>query len=71
MGTVNVKKRSYLRSINQAIQMDDFYAPMTKEEACRRIEESERDIAEGRVVPHEEVMRQTYELLKKYGCGVD
>ena len=41
--------------------MNDFYAPMTKEEAWRRIEESERDIAEGRVVPHEEVMRQTYE----------
>ena len=51
--------------------MNDFYAPMTKEEAHRRIEEAERDIAEGRVVPHEEVMRQTYELLKKYGCGVD
>ena len=39
---------------------------MTKEEALRRIEESERDIAEGRVVPHEEVMRRAYELLKKY-----
>lgn len=46
--------------------MSDFYAPMTKEEAHRRIEEAERDIAEGRVVPHEEVMRQSYELLKKY-----
>ena len=51
--------------------MNDFYAPKTKEEAWRRIEESERDIAEGRVVPHEEVMRRAYELLKKYGCGVD
>ena len=66
MNTVNIKKSNYLRSINQAIQMNDFYAPMTKEEACRRIEEAERDIAEGRVVPHEEVMRQAYELLKKY-----
>ena len=28
----------------------------------------ERDIAEGKVVPHEEVMRQAWELLKKYGC---
>ena len=46
--------------------MNDFYAPMTKEEARRRIEEAERDIAEGRVIPHEEVMRQAYELLKKY-----
>ena len=45
--------------------MNMFYSPMTKE-ACRRIEEAERDIAEGRVVPHEEVMRQAYELLKKY-----
>ena len=68
METVSIEKKSYLRSINQAIQMNDFYAPKTKEEAWRRIEESERDIAEGRVVPHEEVMRQTYELLKKYGC---
>ena len=66
MNTVIIKKSNYLRSINQAIQMNDFYAPMTKEEACRRIEEAERDIAEGRVVPHEEVMRQAYELLKKY-----
>ena len=66
MKTVNTKKIHYLRNINQAIQMNDFYAPMTKEEAHRRIEEAERDIAEGRVVPHEEVMRQTYELLKKY-----
>ena len=66
METVSIEKKSYLRSINQAIQMNDFYAPMTKEEAWRRIEESERDIAEGRVVPHEEVMRQAYELLKKY-----
>ena len=68
MKTVKTKKKRYLRSINQAIQMNDFYAPMTKEEAHRRIEEAERGIAEGRVVPHEEVMRQTYELLKKYGC---
>lgn len=68
MNTLSIKKRSYLRSINQAIQMNDFYAPKTKEEAWHRIEEAERDIAEGRVVPHEEVMRQTYELLKKYGC---
>ncbi|MBR4392110.1 MAG: hypothetical protein IKT08_08425 [Bacteroidales bacterium] len=67
MNTVSIKKRNYLRSINQAIQMNDFNAPMTKEEACRRIEEAERGIAEGRVVPHEEVMRQAYELLKKYG----
>ena len=66
MKTVKIKKKRYLRSINQAIQMNDFYAPMTKEEALRRIEESERDIAEGRVVPHEEVMRRAYELLKKY-----
>ena len=68
MNTVNIKNSNYLRSINQAIQMNDFYAPKTKEEAWRRIEESERDIAEGWVVPHEEVMRQAYELLKKYGC---
>ena len=47
--------------------MNDFYAPKTKEETWHRIEESERDIAEGRVVPHEEVMRLSYELLKKYG----
>ena len=69
MDTISVKKRSYLRNINQAIPMDkDFYAPTTREEAHRRIEEAERDIAEGKVVPHEEVMRRTYELLKKYGC---
>ena len=69
MNTIRITKRSYLRSINQAIPMDkDFYAPTTREEAHRRIEEAERDIAEGKVVPHEEVMRRTYELLKKYGC---
>lgn len=69
MKTVSIEKKSYLRNINQAIPMDkDFYAPTTREEAHRRIEEAERDIAEGKVVPHEEVMRQTYELLKKYGC---
>ena len=67
MKTVTIRKKSYLRSINQAIQMNDFYAPMTKEEAHRRIEEAARGIAEGRVVPHEEVMRRSYELLKKYG----
>ena len=69
MKTVSIKKRNYLRSINKAIPMDkDFYAPTTREEAHRRIKEAERDIAEGKVVPHEEVMRRTYELLKKYGC---
>ncbi len=69
MNTVRIKKRSYLRSINPAIQMNmEFYAPTTREEAHRRIEEAERDIAEGKVVPHEEVMRQAWELLKKYGC---
>ena len=67
MKTVKTKKKRYLRNINQAIQMNDFYAPMTKEEARRRIDEAERGIAEGRVVPHEEVMRRSYELLKKYG----
>lgn len=69
MKALIVQKRGYLRNINQAIPMDkDFYAPTTREEAHRRIEEAERDIAEGKVVPHEEVMRRTYELLKKYGC---
>ena len=69
MKTLSIKKKSYLRNINKAIPMDkDFYAPTTKEEACRRIEEAERDIAEGKVVPHEEVMRRAWELLKKYGC---
>lgn len=69
MNTIRITKRSYLRNINQAIPMDkNFYAPTTREEAHRRIEEAERDIAEGKVVPHEEVMRRTYELLKKYGC---
>lgn len=68
MNTLRIEKSSYLRSINQAIPMDkDFYAPTTREAARRRIEEAERDIAEGKVVPHEEVMRQAYELLKKYG----
>lgn len=69
MKTLSIKKRSYLCNINHAIPMNkDFYAPTTREEAHRRIEEAERDIAEGKVVPHEEVMRRTYELLKKYGC---
>ena len=67
MKIVKTKKIHYLRSINQVIQMNDFYAPMTKEEAYRRIEEAERGIAEGLVVPHEEVMRRSFELLKKYG----
>lgn len=69
MKALSVPKSSYLRNINQAIQMKEvFYAPMTKAEALRRIEEAERDIAEGKVVPHEEVMRRALELLKKYGC---
>ena len=66
MNVASIKKRSYLRSIYKAIPMNkDFYAPTTREEAHRRIEEAERDIAEGKVVPHEEVMRQAWELLKK------
>ena len=69
MKALIIQKRSYLRNINQAVPMNkDFYAPTTREEAHRRIEEAERDIAEGKVVPHEEVMRQAWELLKKYGC---
>lgn len=67
METISIEKKCYLCSINHAIQMNDFYAPMTKEEAWRRIEEAERGIAEGRVVPHEVVMRRSYELLKRYG----
>ena len=66
METICIKKRNYLCKVNKAIQMkEDFYAPTTREEAHRRIEEAERDIAEGEVVPHEEVMRQAWELLKK------
>lgn len=52
---------------DQCVEVGNF-APMTPEEAHRRIEEAERGIANGEVVLHEEVMRQSYELLKKYAC---
>ena len=69
MNFASIKKRSCLRSIYKAIPMNkDFYAPTTREEAHRRIEEAERDIADGKVVPHEEVMRRAWESLKGYGC---
>ena len=69
MNFASIKKRSYLRSIYKAIPMNkDFYGPTTREEAHCRIEEAERDIADGKVVPHEEVMRRACELLKGYGC---
>ncbi len=48
------------------LQVMDF-APMTSVEAHRRIQEAERGIANGEVVLHAEVMRHSYELLKKYG----
>ena len=43
-------------------------APMTSEEAHRRIEEAERGIANGEVVLHADVMKHSYELLQRYGC---
>ena len=42
-------------------------APMTSEEAHRRIEEAERGIANGEVVLHADVMKHSYELLQRYG----
>ena len=41
-------------------------APMTPEEAHLRIEEAERGIANGEVVLHSDVMKQSYELLERY-----
>ena len=56
MKTVSIKKRNYLRSINKAIPMDkDFYAPTTREEAHRRIEEAERDVFSEMDLPDEEL----------------
>ena len=52
---------------DQEMEVMDF-APMTSEEAHRRIQEAERGIANGEVVLHAEVMRYSYELLQKYGC---
>jgi len=42
------------------------YAPTTPEEAHQRIEEAERGIDNGEVVPHNEVMKHSYELLAKH-----
>ena len=42
------------------------YAPITPEEAHERIMKAERGIANGEVVSHAEVVRHSYELLKKY-----
>ena len=41
------------------------YAPLTSEEALRRIQEAERGIANGEVVLHAEVMRPLSEVLKR------
>ena len=41
-------------------------APMTSEEAHLRIEEAEQGIANGEVVLHSDVMKQSYELLERY-----
>ena len=41
-------------------------APMTPEEAHLRIEEAEQGIANGEVVLHSDVMKQSYELLERY-----
>ena len=43
------------------------YAPMTSEEAHRRIQDAEKGIANGEVVHHADVLRHSYELLEKYG----
>lgn len=51
----------------QELEVMDF-APLTSEEAHRRIQEAERGIANGEVVLHADVMRHSYELLKQYGC---
>jgi len=42
-------------------------APMTSMEAHLRIQEAERGIANGEVVPHANVISHSYELLEKYG----
>ena len=50
----------------QELEMMD-YAPLTSEEAHRRIQEAERGIANGEVVLHADVIKHSYELLEKYG----
>ena len=50
---------------NQELELMD-YAPETPEEAHLRIEEAERGIANGEVVLHSDVMKQSYELLERY-----
>ena len=42
--------------------------PKNCAEANLRIEEAEKGISNGEVVPHEYVMKHSYELLRKYGC---
>jgi hypothetical protein len=42
--------------------------PKNYAEANLRIEEAEKGISNGEVVPHEYVMKHSYELLRKYGC---
>ena len=49
-------------------ELEVMDAPLTSEEAHRRIQEAERGITNGEVVLHADVMRHSYELLKKYGC---
>ena len=49
-------------------ELEVMDALLTSEEAHRRIQEAERGIANGEVVLHADVMRHSYELLKKYGC---
>lgn len=41
-------------------------APTTPEEAHQRIAEAEKGIANGEVVAHEDVIKHSYDLLKKY-----
>ena len=50
---------------NQEVEVMD-YALMTSEEVHLRIEEAERGIANGEVILHEDVMKHSYEMLKKY-----
>lgn len=63
--TIDMKNTDYID--NKEIEMLDK-APKSYAEANLRIEEAEKGISNGEVVPHEYVMKHSYELLRKYGC---
>ena len=61
--TLNYDNRRWLSEhLIESVEEEEYLTPYTMEEINQRLDEAERDFAEGRYYSHEQVMRELAEL---------